>query len=183
MIPEEHALRHFFHEVVSECYYAHLGVEDAELSSYVGDLLTDFCAAEKLYRIRDAHGRPVKEVGEMLVASDPIHGSAPSFDAERELRKHIGDYALFCTGMYPESMNLWGQRERASMLEMVRAGKESYYIVSQFNVFEYAIEAPLFAKLAESFERCVYGLTKVRSELQRRRPESFSMPDGPHLLM
>jgi hypothetical protein len=51
---------------------------------------------------------------------------------------------------------------------MVRAGKESYWIVSQFNVFEYAQEAPLFEKLADSFEGCVYGLTKVRGEMEKR---------------
>ena len=26
------------------------------------------------------------------------------FDAERKVRKHIGDYALFSTGMYPEAV-------------------------------------------------------------------------------
>jgi len=30
---------------------------------------------------------------------------------------------------------------------LIRAGKESYFIVSQFNLFEYEQEAPLFARL------------------------------------
>ena len=66
----------------------------------------------------------------MLVASDPVHGTASSFGAEREIRRHIGDYTLFLTGMYPESMHLWRSRQRESFVEMVRAGKESYYVVS-----------------------------------------------------
>ena len=102
----------------------------------------------------------------MMAASDPVHGTAASFDQERYIRKHIGDYTLFLTGMYPESLHLWRQRTR--FLQMVRAGKESYWIVSQFNVFEYAQEAPLFEKLSESFEGCVYGLTKVRGEMEKR---------------
>ena len=40
----------------------------------------------------------------MVQASDPVNGSAQSFDAERAVRKHIGDYALFVAGMYPEAM-------------------------------------------------------------------------------
>ena len=32
-------------------------------------------------------------------------GPAPSFDRERQVRKHIGDYTLFFTGMFPESIN------------------------------------------------------------------------------
>ena len=31
----------------------------------------------------------------MMLAADPVHGTAASFDEERALRKHIGDYALF----------------------------------------------------------------------------------------
>ena len=37
----------------------------------------------------------------MLVESNPLLG-APSFDREREVRKHIGDFTLFFTGMFPE---------------------------------------------------------------------------------
>jgi hypothetical protein len=49
---------------------------------------------------------------------------------------------------------------------LIRAGKESYFIVSQFNLFEYEQEAPLFARLSDRFEHCILGLTLVREELQ-----------------
>jgi hypothetical protein len=167
LIPLENSLRQLFHEVVSECYDSRLGMRDPEISSYVADLLTEFCRAENIYRIRDAAGKPVREVGEMLLASDPVHGTASSFVEERERRKHIGDYTLFFTGMYPESMHRWGQQQRDNFFEMVQAGKESYYIVSQFDLFEYAREAPFFARLSGSFEACIYGLNMVRGELDR----------------
>ena len=86
MIPLENSLRQLFHEVVSECYDSRLGLRDAEISSYVADLLTEFCRAENIYRIRDAAGNPVREVGEMLLASDPVHGTASSFGEERDRR-------------------------------------------------------------------------------------------------
>jgi hypothetical protein len=167
MIPDRHPLRQLFHEIVAGCYSTHCEINDPELTTYVGDLLTEFSAAESLYRIRDAEGKPVKAVKEMVVASDPVYGAASSFDEEREVRRHIGDYALFATGMYPESMQLWRHSGESSFLEMVKTGKESYYIVSQFDLFEYKNEAPLFARLSEEFERCMYGLTQVREELGR----------------
>ncbi|HLH33760.1 MAG TPA: hypothetical protein VKX41_03745 [Alloacidobacterium sp.] len=176
MISQDHALRQFFHDVVAECYSEHAGIDDREVTSYVADLLTDFCISDRLYPIRDPEGRPLKEVAEMLLASDPVNGTAPSFDAEREIRKHIGDYALFCTGMYPESVHKWRENENANLYDMIRAGKESYYIVSTFDLFEYAVEAPLFGRLSESFENCMYGLNQVRSELGRRLPGT--MPSG-----
>ncbi len=166
MIPQEHSLRQLFHDVVSECYESRLGMNDAEITTYVADVLTEFCRADNIYCVRDHRGNPLRMLGEMLLAADPVHGPAASFDEEREIRKHIGDYTLFFTGMYPDSVR---QRPGESFFEMVRAGKESYYIVSQFDLFEYAREAAFFARLASSFESCIYGLNLVRGELDRRK--------------
>ena len=167
MISERHPLRQLFHEVVAGCYHRHSGIDDPELTSYVGDLLTEFTAAENLYRIRDPEGKPVRDLHEMVMASDPVFGAAASFDEEREVRRHIGDYALFATGMYPESTQLWKHTGDAGFVEMVKTGKESYYIVSQFDLFEYRDEAALFGRLSDEFERCMYGLKHVREELDR----------------
>lgn len=166
MIPERHPLRQLFHQVVSGCYIRH-GIVDRDLAGYVGDMLTEFTATDKLYSVRDSGGRPLKAIQEMIEASDPVFGSAASFDEEREVRRHIGDYALFATGMYPESTQLWRHSGESGFLETVRAGKESYYIVSKFDLFEYRDEASLFARLAEQFERCMSGLARVREELDR----------------
>lgn len=167
MIPESHPLRQLFHDVVADCYADKGSLRDPEIIGYIGDLLTEFAAAEKIYRLRNAEGRPMRAVREMVAAADPVFGGAASFDEEREVRRHIGDYALFATGMYPESMNLWRHTGDASFLEMVQTGKESYYIVSQFDLFEYEREAPLFRKLSDEFERCMQGLNRVREELGR----------------
>jgi len=166
MIPERHPLRQLFHEVVAGCYHRHSGIDDPELTTYVGDLLTEFTAAENLY-MRDAEGRPLRDLQAMIAASDPVFGVAASFDEERKARKHIGDYALFATGMYPETTHLWKHSGDASFVEMVKTGKESYYIVSQFDLFEYRDEAALFGRLSEDFERCMYGLKHVREEIDK----------------
>jgi len=107
-------------------------------------------------------GRPVEELEAMIQAADPVHGDAPSFDAERSVRKHIGDYALLCRRQCIQKLLTPCAaigRHHPSLGELIRAGKESYFIVSQFNLCEYAEEAPLFARLSQSFERCILGLT------------------------
>src|SRR5437899_2295955 len=123
---------------------------------------------DELFKVRDASGRPLTDVGEMLMESDPIYGPAPSFDRERQVRKHIGDFTLFFTGMFPESINnLRLRRQRLeNFVDWMKAGKESYYIVSKFEHFEYAKVAPLFANLSAHFEQCVFGLNQVKNELQ-----------------
>jgi hypothetical protein len=168
VIPESHPLRQLFQELVGRHYAEEIGIRDPELIAYVSHLLTEFCEANQLFKVHDAADRPLSDIGEMLLESDPVYGPAPSFDRERQVRKHIGDYALFFTGMFPESINHFRLRHTRleGFVEWVKAGKESYYIVSKFEHFEYAKVAPMFAHLSRDFEGCVYGLNMVKNDLQ-----------------
>jgi hypothetical protein len=166
-IPETHPLQQLFLELVGRHYAEQIGIRDAQVVNYVAHLLAEFCDAGQLLKIRNASGKPLQDVGEMLIESDPIYGPAPSFDREREVRKHIGDYTLFFAGMFPESINHYRLRRQRveNFVDWVKAGKESYYIVSKFECFEYAQVAPLFKQLSQGFEQCVHGLNLVKTEL------------------
>ncbi len=168
MIPESHPLQQLFVELVGRHYAQELGIRDPQVIGYVAHLLAEFCESEQLLKIRNASGKQLDDVGEMLIESDPVYGPAPSFDRERQVRKHIGDYALFFAGMFPESINHHRLRRQRveNFVEWMKAGKESYYIVSKFEQFEYAKVAPLFAQLSQKFEDCVYGLNLVKNELE-----------------
>jgi hypothetical protein len=172
MQTQAHPLEPFFQQAVRNSYEGKLGLHDPDVTGYVARLLCEFSEADKLYNVRDEQGRPIEDLSEMILAADPVHGAAASFDAERALRKHIGDYALFVAGMYPEAAGSSQRRRRhhSSLGELINAGKESYFIVSQFNLFEYEQEAPLFARLSDGFERYILGLTLVREELGPRKP-------------
>jgi hypothetical protein len=167
MAQESHPLNQMFLELVRRNFDEFVGIRDPEISDYVANLLGEFCNCDQLYKIRDAAGRPLHDMGEMLMESDPVYGPAPSFDRERQVRKHIGDYSLFFTGMFPESINHWRLRRQRleNMLDFMKAGKESYYIVSKFEFFEYAKVAPMFKRLSHEFEKCVVGLNMVKAEL------------------
>lgn len=168
MIPESHALQGLFTELVHDHFDRDVGLRDPEVQDYIANVLSEFCEVEQLFKVCNANQRPLSDVGEMLLESDPIYGPAPSFDRERQVRKHIGDYVLFFSGMFPESINhLRLRRQRLeNFVDFMKAGKESYYIVSKFDQFEYARLAPLFAKLSKEFESCVYGLNLVKDDLQ-----------------
>ena len=178
MVPESSLLQQFFNHVV-ERNYEEVGIRQPEVHAYVATLLTEFCELENLYKIKNADGRPLADVGEMLLESDPIYGPTPSFDRERQVRKHIGDYSLFFSGMFPESINHHRLRQYRleGLLDFVKAGKESYYIVSKFEHFEYAKVAPLFRRMSQEFERLVYGLNQVKNELvEMQHPISRQVP-------
>ena len=142
-ISRNHPLRRLFRELVTRHFQ-----DDPSIAEYVCGLLIDFIHIDHLYRIRNSRGKRLEEVGEMLIESNPML-EARSFDYEREVRKHIGDYTLFLTGLFPKyvaSLPPCGLR-LDSLLDYVRTGKESYRIVSCFDQFEYRNEAPLFESI------------------------------------
>ena len=160
-----------FSQLVERNFHRTLAFYDPDVLMYLGDLLTEFIRSENLYKIRDAGDRPLEDVGEMLIESHPLL-NAPCFHRERQVRKHIGDFTLFFTGMFPESICNWRMRQQRldSFVDYVKAGKESYHIVAAFNQFEYRKVAPLFRRLSDKFETCVYGLNLVRSHLDLGQP-------------
>ena len=161
--------------MVRRRFDADVRLPDARLAAYVSGLLVDFTHADNLYRIRDSRGRRLEDIGEMLLESNPLLG-ASSFDREREVRKHVGDYVLFMSGLFPESLS--GRRRFRQMrldvfVDYMKAGKESYTVVSAFDQFEYKDEAPLFRKMAENFELCVFGLNLVKQDLERLQRQYY----------
>jgi len=170
-ISPNHPLRRLFAELVEREFGA-----DRELAAYVAGLLVDFTHVDRLYRVRNARGKRLEEVGEMLLESNPLL-DAPSFGREREVRKHIGDFTLFLTGMFPEYVAALPRRglRLDRMIDYVKAGKESYRVVAAFDQFEYRQAAPLFRRLAEQFEYCVYGLNQVKSRLAALREAQYQV--------
>lgn len=166
-ISDRHPLRQLLSEKITQHLGREVGLRDEEICAYLANLLTEFCDARNLFALKNAQGRSLDDVGEMLLESDPVFGEASSFDRERQVRKHIGDFTLFYSGMFPESINRFRLRRQRleNLIDFVHAGKESYYIVSQFDQMEYRKIAPLFGRLSQQFETCVVGLNLVRKEL------------------
>ncbi len=164
----DHPLRKLFGELVWDTFVRELRYDDTEMAGYLTELLTEFTFVDRLYRVRDASGRRLEDVGEMLIESNPLLSASGSFDREREVRKHIGDYTLFFTGLFPESLKRPQRSLRLDYwIDYVKAGKESYEVVSKFDQFEYRRVAPLFRRLSRNFELCVYGLNRLRDQLRQ----------------
>lgn len=168
-ISQDHPLRTLFQHLVRGNFRRGAQLDDAEVADYVSAMLTDFTHVENLYRIRDARGRQLTDVAGMLIESNPLL-DAPSFDRERAVRKHVGDFTLFFTGLFPEAVNALPKLRPLSVdtiVDYIAAGKESYRVVSAFNLFEYRDEAPLFGRLSSHFEQCVHGLNLVKRDLEQ----------------
>src|SRR6201982_3666846 len=132
MLPElstggTRSLRNFLGELVWRHFFEDVRLEEPQVATYVAAVLANFARIENLYRIRNAQGKRLEDVGEMLIESNPMLEAA-SFDREREVRKHVGDYTLFMTGLFPESVakaRRTRHPRRGAFLDFVQAGKES----------------------------------------------------------
>jgi hypothetical protein len=166
-IPEDHPLRVLFRDLVTQAFHETLGLSQRQVSVYLADLLTDFAHRDHLFRVCNSRGARLDQVVDMLAEADVLL-NAPSFERERLVHKHIGDFTLFWAGIYPEALRLLRAPGRAdSLLDYVRQGKQSYYIVSTFQHGPHAREARLFRQLSDEFELYQYGLSLVRQAWER----------------
>lgn len=174
-IPNDHPLSEMFHALVERTFATSLRLNDKEVIRYLGGLLLSFAHMSNVYRLQDINGRPLEEVGDMLYYAD-LRLGANSFSQEREVHKHIGDYTLFWTGVYPEAIpKMRASLRKDHLIDYVKQGKESYYIVSLFDVGEWREEAPVYRKLSDYFEVCMHGLYAVRQQWEQlaRQVQSF----------
>jgi hypothetical protein len=164
-ISDEHPIRDLFAALVQGAFQSQLRLTDPHLARYVADVLVDFTHRDNLYRIRDGRGQPLEEVAEMLLEGD-VTLNASSFERERAVHKHIGDFTLFWTGVYPEMLRYFrAATRRDHLVDYVEQGRKSYQIAATFEYGPYVEEAPVLRQLSENFETCMYGLHLVRREL------------------
>ena len=160
----QQTLRRFFSGVTEHAFVAQLGVADPPLVDYVSELLSRFVHSDAVYRIRDLAGRRLEEVAGMMSEAQQRVG-----DARREVHRHVGDFTLFWTGLYPESLrHLQGDQRRDFFLDYCEQGKRAYYIASTIPGGDDGAASEVLRRLSHDFEMCAYGLSEVRRELERR---------------
>jgi len=103
MQTQVYPLEPFFQHEVHAIFEGKLGLNDPAATDYVARVLCKFSEVDSLALLRGEGGHAMQELQAMVQASDPVHGTAPSFDVERAMRKDIGDYTLFVAGMVPEA--------------------------------------------------------------------------------
>ena len=164
-----HPLRRMFAGMAEQTFVAVLGVGDPPVVDYLAELLARFIHMDELYRMRGEGGRRLEEVAEMLLEAE---GMPPGGRTRREFYRHIGDFTLFWTGVYPEALARMRSRlTKDYFVDYCAQGKRSYYIASTFEEEPYEEEAPVLRRLSSNFELFSYGLRQVRKEWEQKDPE------------
>jgi len=159
-----------FSGLTEHTFMVTLGLADPNLTDYLSEMLSRFVSMDVVYRLKSLSGKRLEEVVEMIIEAEAMPKEGRT---RREIHRHIGDFTLFWTGVYPESLNkLRSALTRDSFVDYCEQGKKSYYIASTFEDEPYRDEAPVLRRLSEGFELIAYGLSQVRREWERLRFEN-----------
>jgi hypothetical protein len=159
----DHPLRRYFSGLTEHAFIESLGVADPPLTDYLSLLLSRFIHMDAIYKLRGA-GKRLEEVADMLMAALEL---PPEGRTSREMHRHIGDFTLFWTGVFPEALkHLRNTMNKDQFIDYCKQGKRSYYIASQFEDEPYKEESCVLRRLSDQFEMCAFGLTQVRKEWQ-----------------
>lgn len=170
----DHPLRRYFSGLTEQTFLTALGVADPGLLDYLSLLLSRFIHLDVLHRLHSATGKTLEEVADMVMEAEAL----PLGRTRREVHRHIGDYTLFWTGVYPEALKkLRSALRKDHFIDYCEQGKRSYYIASTFEEDPYREEAPVLRRLSEQFELCAYGLSQVRKEWEQVRAGQKPMVD------
>jgi hypothetical protein len=161
-IPETHPLHRLFRGLTEYAFMNELGIGDPPLVQYVAGLLARFVPSQSLWRLRDAQGRPLVEVTAMVAEAEAT-GDA---ERKRECHRHVGDYTLFWTGLYPEALGRLRRMDSPdALIDYQEQGKRSYYVASRLSSGSFM--SSVFRRLSDEFELCAFGLSCVRREWEK----------------
>jgi len=139
------ALKAFFHRLTRRSF-GDLYLADEAVVDYISGMLARFARTENLYRIKRLRGKKLETVVEMLLEAEIMERNFDIFE-EREIRKHIGDYTLFMTGIFREYV------ERVGIMDYyLREGERSYWSVYEFDRVFLGPNPALFKELSSRFE-------------------------------
>ena len=166
----DHPLRRLFAGLTENAFQTTLGIADPQLVDYLSLLLSRFVHVDAIYRLCNGQGRRLEEVAEMLLDAEAL---PPEGRTRREYHRHIGDFTLFWTGVFPEGVRrLSTAFSKDHLIDYTEQGKRSYYIASTFAEDPYREESRVLRRLSEQFELCALGLNQVRREWERGRGPS-----------
>jgi hypothetical protein len=161
-ISESHPLHRLFRGLTEYAFMNELGIGDPSLVGYVAELLATFVPSQNIWQIRDAQGRQLKEVTAMIAEAEASDDAV----RRRECHRHVGDFTLFWTGLYPEALTkLQGRSSPDALVSYQQQGKRSYYLASTLS--ERSDQGYVFRRLSDQFELCAVGLSHVRREWEK----------------
>lgn len=167
-------LNRFFGQHVVQSF-EDLRIQNREMAGYVTSILVRFTRMDRLYPSLLASNRRLESILDILhelTGEDPPTTSS-GVEREREIRKHLGDYSLFMSGIFREFL-----QKRGSLDFYMMEGERSYRRTATLDRELFRSGATRFEILAEEFERLSSALDYMRRVYFNPRNSGLDLAEG-----
>lgn len=138
---------HFYFYILVRHVLLGVGIKDRNVADYVAEVLAEFSRAERLHCKPWGHQQPLVYFVDLLAALRTADERTTFL-----IRAHIGNQALFMTGVFPEHIQHRVNRRGAPGLRYYEhLGRESYRTASNHRLARKYDLGAIFDTLAEQF--------------------------------
>ncbi len=177
-VPKTHPLRKLFRRATREALRQLKDLADKRVEVYISEeILGELVHTDRVYMLRDLRGRRLTDLVDMVMEKSDTE--SVGLERELEVNQHIGDFALFTAGLFPEGLD---HRPGATTPLLARVGgvlvpcsrQLDYYLAEGKYGYRRAGElwerlspdrSGLFQRLAQRFEGYVGVMGLIRCYL------------------
>ncbi|BAV32976.1 hypothetical protein SCL_0654 [Sulfuricaulis limicola] len=153
------SLYQFFRHQVSHGFHRH-GITEPATVDYVSDILARFAQRRQFHALRDADGRPLEYLVDLLEAWQQGEAASPAHG--RFILRHLGEYTLFMSGIFRERL-------------MVR-GELNYYLAHGRSAYWRCADCELNPRQRQVYRHLHLDFGRISNTLDNMRREQFPLP-------
>lgn len=163
---------HFYFYILVRTMLRRSGIEDRVVADYVAEILAEYSNIERTkYRVK-GHTEPLDYFFEMLLALQRAD-DRNSF----ELRAHIGNQALFITGVFPDRIRVRAEKRGFPDLRYFESvGQSSFRAASDHRLAQRYDLAGVFDTLADRFRTARQALNDLSERLLAWEDDRYALP-------
>lgn len=136
------------------------GVDDRMVSDYVASLLATFSDSARMRSPADGATGPMQYVSDMLIA---LSKASPT--QSFLIRAHVGNYSLFVTGIFHESVQSRSQRGAPDLDFYEEVGRANYKVAAGHQFARTAALSDVYERLAEDFHDVRLALNRLSDSI------------------
>lgn len=163
---------HFYFYILVRNVLKRTGIDDRVVADYIAEILSEYSNIERTQCRVHGEPAPLNYFFEMLMALQRAD-DRNSF----ELRAHIGNHALFITGVFPDRIRVRAEKRGFPDLRYFEGvGQSSFRIASDHKLAERYHLASVFDTLAGRFRTARQALNDLSERLLAWEDDRYALP-------
>jgi hypothetical protein len=136
------------------------GLNDRNVSDYLASLLETFSQTARMKSPADGQSNPIQYVSDMLIA---LRNASPV--QTFLIRAHVGNYSLFITGIFHDTVQSRSQRGAPDLNFYEDVGRSNFRVAAGHQVARSCALSEVFETLADGFHDVRLALNRLSDTL------------------